>query len=94
MRKIDGLFVAIGIVIGGFLTWYAYYCNSHREATRISEFLYVLLFPPSIGLMFTENATVLEQTFIVSMVIAANGLLYGTVAVALREMFSKRESQK
>ena len=91
MRKIDSLFVATGIAIGGFLTWYAYYCNSHRDATRINEFLYLLLFPPSIGLMVTENATVLGQAIVVSIVIAANGALYGLVSVALRKIFSKRE---
>jgi hypothetical protein len=87
MRKIDGLFVLIGIAIGGFLTWYAYYCNSHREAARINEFVYLLLFPPSIGLMVTENATVPGQVLIVSIVVAANGALYGLLSVAFRKIF-------
>jgi hypothetical protein len=91
MRKIAGLFVVIGIAIGGFLTWYAYYSNSHREAARINEFVYLLLFPPSIGLMVTENATVPGQVIIVSIVVAANGALYGVVYLALREMFRSRD---
>jgi uncharacterized membrane protein YgaE (UPF0421/DUF939 family) len=86
-RKIVGLFVVIGMAIGGFLAWYAYYSNSHREATRINEFVYLLLFPPSIGLMVTENATVPGQVIIVSIVVLANGALYGLVYLVLREMF-------
>jgi hypothetical protein len=88
MKRIDHLFVLIGIGVAGFLTWYAYYSNSHREATRINEFVYLLLFPSSIGLMVTENATVPGQVLIVSIVVAANGALYGLVSVAFRKMFS------
>jgi len=87
MRKIDRLFVLSGLAVAGFLTWYAYYSNSHREATKINELVYLLLFPPSIGLMVTESATLIGQVIIVSIVVAANGALYGLVSVVVRKMF-------
>jgi hypothetical protein len=88
MRRIDHLFVLIGITVAAFLTWYAYYSNSHREVTRINELVYLVLFPPSIGLMVTENASEWGQAVIVSVVVAANGALYGLLSVACRKMFS------
>jgi hypothetical protein len=88
MKKIDLLFVLIGMAVAGLLTWYAHYSNSHSEAARLNDFVYLLLFPPSIGLMVTENATVVGQVLIVSIVVAANGALYGLVSIAFRKMFS------
>jgi hypothetical protein len=90
IKKIDQLFVLIGLAVASFLTWYAYYSNSHREAVRISEVVYLLLFPSSIGLMVTENATSMGQTIIVSIVVAVNGALYGSTSVLVRKIFSER----
>jgi hypothetical protein len=78
----------VGVAVGVFLTWYAYYSNSHREATRINEFVYLLLFPPSIGLMVTENASLAGQVIIVFIVVVANGLLYGLASAGIRKIFS------
>lgn len=74
-------------MVAGLLTWYAYFSNSHREATKLSEWVYLVLFPPSIGLMVTENATVAGQVIIVSIVVAANGVLYGLVSLITRNVF-------
>jgi hypothetical protein len=87
MKRIDCLFAVIGIVVAGFLTWYAYYSNSHREAARISELIYILLFPPSIGLMVTENASAASQALIISVVVAANGAIYGLGSMIARKIF-------
>ena len=89
MKRIDGLFALLGAAIGGFLTWYAYYCNSHVEAKRVSELAYLILFPPSVGLMVTENASPLGQVTIVFMVVAANAALYGSVSIILRKFLSR-----
>jgi hypothetical protein len=50
------------------LTRYAYYSNLHQDAPRLSDLVYLLLCPPSIGLMATENASVPGQAFIVTVV--------------------------
>jgi hypothetical protein len=86
MKKIDQFFALVGIAVGAFLTWYAYYSNSHREVTRINEFIYLLLFPSSIGLMVTENASLSGQVIIVFIVVAANGFLYGLASAAVRKI--------
>jgi hypothetical protein len=88
MKKIDRVFVLVGIAVGAFLTWYAYYSNSNVEATRINELVYLFLFPPSIGLMVTENASLSGQVIIVLIVVAANGFLYGLASAAIRKIFS------
>jgi hypothetical protein len=87
VRKIDWSFALVGLTVAGLLTWYAYYSSSHREAKKISELVYLVLFPPSIGLMVTENATVAGQVIIVSIVVAANGVLYGLVSMIARNVF-------
>jgi hypothetical protein len=88
MKRIDKFIVLVGIAVGAFLTWYAYYSNSHREVTRINEFVYLVLFPPSIGLLVTENASSSGQVIIVLIVVAANGFLYGLASAAIRKIFS------
>jgi hypothetical protein len=91
MRKIDALFAVLGVAIASFLTWHAYYAGYHREVARINESVYLVFFPPSIGLMVTENATKAGQVFIVLIVVAANGVLYGLVCLVLRNVFGQRE---
>jgi len=88
MKRIDRVLVLVGIAVGASLTWYAYYSNSRVEATRINELVYLLLFPPSIGLMVTENASLSGQVIIVLIVVAANGFLYGLGSAAIRKIFS------
>ncbi len=87
MKRIDYLFFLIGSLIAGFLTWHAYYSNSHREAAKISELVYILLFPPSIGLMVTEKASPASQALIISMVVATNGAIYGLGSMIARKIF-------
>jgi hypothetical protein len=87
MRKIDQFFILIGLVVGGFLTWHSYYSNSHREAAKINELIYILLFPPSLGLMATENASEASQALIISIVVAANGAIYGLGSMIVRKVF-------
>jgi hypothetical protein len=88
MKRIDKFFALVGIAVGSFLTWYAYYSNSHREVTRISDFVYLLLCPSSIGLMVTENPSLSGQVIIVLIVVAANGFLYGLASVVIRKILS------
>ncbi len=87
MKRTDYLFFLIGLFVAGFLTWYAYYSNSHREAARISALIYILLFPPSIGLMVTEKASPASQALIISIVVAANGAIYGLASMIARKIF-------
>jgi hypothetical protein len=87
MNRIDRLGGLIGMAVAALLTWYAYYSNSHPNATRLSELAYILLFPSSIGLMATENATVLSQAIIVAIVIFANGGFYALLSAILRTAF-------
>jgi hypothetical protein len=90
MRRVDVFFAVLGVAIGGFLTVYAYYSNSHSAAARISETVYLTLFPPSIGLMATENAATLGQVVIVSILVSLNGVLYGCVSALVGTLFGKR----
>jgi hypothetical protein len=91
MRKFDVIAAAIGVVVASLLTWSAYYSNSHGGEGKISESVFLLLFPSSLGLMATENASVVEQATIVSIVVAINGIIYGSVSFALRAMFGKNQ---
>ena len=93
MKTIDGLFAGIGVIVAGFLTWHAYYSNLHREIKHIDELFYIVLFPPSIGLMVTENASRWDQVFIVLVVVLANGALYGIVSILVREIFGTKQSR-
>ena len=94
MNKIDRIGALIGMAVAALLTAYAYYSNSHRGSPRIDELVYLVLFPPSIGLMATENASPLSQAFIVTVVVAANGGFYALVAAVLREMAGSRPRTK
>ena len=93
MKKIDWLLVAIGMAVAGFLTWHAYYSNSHREVPHIDEFFYIVFFPPSIGLMVTENAGKAGQAVIVFIVVAANGGLYAVVGKVIRAALRSRQEK-
>jgi len=52
----------------------------------MNEFIYIVFFPSSLGLMVTENASKVSQVFIVLAVVGANGLLYCLAAKAVRSM--------
>lgn len=94
MNKTDRLGALVGIAVAGLLTSYAYYFNSHRDAPRIDDLVYLVLFPPSIGLMATENASVLGQVFIIAVVVAANGGFYALVTAILRGLFGSGRSTR
>lgn len=89
MKKIDAFIGLFGLFVGGLLTAYAYYSNSHSGAPRISETIYLIFFPPSIGLMVTENASVLGQVVIVSILVGLNAVLYGCISIVVRTIFGK-----
>jgi hypothetical protein len=89
LRKFDLIAAAIGVAVASLLTWSAYYSNSHGGRGKISESVFLVLFPSSLGLMATENASVLGQVTIVLIVVAVNGVLYGLVSVVWRAIFSK-----
>jgi hypothetical protein len=89
MRKLDLVAATIGVVLASALTWSAYYSNSHGGRWKIGEAVFLTLFPPSLGLMATENASVFGQVVIVLMVVALNGFLYGALSIILRTVFSK-----
>jgi len=84
MKKIDWWFVAIGLAVASFLTWHAYYANAHPGVAQFDELIYIVFFPPSIGLMATENASKVGQVIIVLILVGLNGLLYCLVAKAVR----------
>ena len=89
MNKTDQRFAFIGMAIAAALTWYAYYSNSHPKAPRLDDLVYIVLFPPSIGLMATERASALSQAFIVTMVIAANGGWFAFLSAVGRKIFKR-----
>jgi FtsH-binding integral membrane protein len=93
MKKIDWLFAGIGLAVASFLTWHAYYANAHRDVAQINEYIYIVFFPPSLGLMVTENASKAGQMFIVLTVVGANGFLCCLVAKAVRHMFRLGEGR-
>jgi hypothetical protein len=86
MKKFEWLFASIGLAIASFLTWHAYYANAHPHVAQFNEVIYIVFFPPSLGLMVTENASRAGQVIIVLTVVGANGLLYFLVAKLLRAM--------
>jgi FtsH-binding integral membrane protein len=93
MKKIDWLLAGIGLAVASFLTWHAYHANAHRDVAQINEYIYIVLFPPSLGLMATENASKAGQVFIVLTVVSANGFLYCLVAKAVRHMLRLGEGR-
>jgi FtsH-binding integral membrane protein len=86
MRKIFLRFALLGSAVAAALTEYAYYSNLHRNAPRLGDSVYIIMCPPSIFLMLTERASVPAQMLIVTVVVILNGLLYGTVALVLRDL--------
>jgi hypothetical protein len=84
MKTIDWLFASIGVAVASFLTWHTYYANAHPGVAQFNEFIYMVFFPPSLGLMVTENASKAGQVIIVLMVLGANGLLYCLAAKVVR----------
>ncbi len=91
MKRIDKTFVVLGMVIAGFLTWYAGYSNSHTSSANLGWFTYVALCPSSIFLMLTENAkTAWEEALIIAVVVVSNGALYGAVCFTVREFMQTR----
>jgi hypothetical protein len=84
MPKMDRIFALVGVCVSGLLTWYAYCSNGHPQAPRLSAFVYLLLFPSSICLMLTENASPPSQALIVAFAIFANGGLYALISALLR----------
>ena len=87
MHKTDRLAALLGVVVGLALTSYAYYSNSHPHAPKPNELVYILLFPPSIGLMATENASTTAHVIIVAGVAAANGGYFALLSAILRGLF-------
>jgi hypothetical protein len=81
---VDRLFALVGVAVGGFLTWYAYHSNTHPQAPRVSELVYLLLFPSSICLMLTERASTFSQAIIVAFALFANGGFYALISAVLR----------
>ena len=84
MNKIDRVGALVGMVVGASLTWYAYHSNSHPQAPKINEIAYLLLFPSSICLMATENASRLGQVLVIAVAVFANGGFYALLAAILR----------
>jgi hypothetical protein len=87
MHKTDRLAALLGIVVGLALTFYAYYSNSHPQAPKVADWVYLLLFPPSIGLMATENASTFGRAIIIAGVAAANGGYFALLSAILRGLF-------
>jgi hypothetical protein len=90
MHKTDRLFALVGMAVGAALTWYAYYSNSHPQAPKLGDFVYLVLFPPSIGLMATENANKFVEAIVIAAVVAANGGWFAFLSAAGRKIFSSR----
>ncbi len=91
MEKTFLRFAPIGMAVAAALTGYSYYSNLHRNALPLGEFVYLLLCPPSFFLMATENASLPGQIFIVTVVVLLNGCLYGTVALILGNLFTRKD---
>ena len=70
-----GLGVAVGLAILGYLLGPA--------AVYKLDVLYLILWPPSIGLMATENSTARHRVLIILFLCAMNGVLYFGVAFIL-----------
>jgi len=49
------------------------------------QIVYVILFPPSLGLMAADSAGWLEQALLAGIAVAANGLCYALAARAGRK---------
>lgn len=81
----------IGIGVAAALTGYSYYSNLHQDALQLGKLVYLLLCPPSFFLMLTENASLLGQILIVTVVVFLNGCLYGTVALILGNLFTRKD---
>lgn len=90
MRRFELIAAATGVVIAALLTWSAYYSNSHNGAWKISELVFLVLFPSSLGLMVTENASAFGQAVIVLMVVVVNGVYYGLISAVVRAIFFKK----
>ncbi len=88
MDKMDRLAFLVGVVIAGLLTWIAY--HSHSGPTRARDLVYLLLFPPSVGYMATDNATRIDRVFIVIFALTSNGLLYWLALRLLRKLIRHR----
>ena len=86
MSRIDKLSFGIGILVAIILTLASYYSNSHPGSTKISDTVFVILFPPSVGLMVTENAGRTEQIMVVVLLVIANGGLYWLISVLVRKL--------
>jgi putative effector of murein hydrolase LrgA (UPF0299 family) len=74
------------MLVATLLTWNAYYSNSHPATTKISESVFLILFPPSVGLMATENASKPEQIMIVVLLVIGNGGLYWLISFLVRKL--------
>jgi hypothetical protein len=90
LNRIDKSFVVLGMLIAGFLTWYAGYENSHPGSPDPVWFTYIVLCPSSIFLMLTENATKWGEAIIITVVIVSNGALYGAACISVRERMQRR----
>jgi hypothetical protein len=90
MKKPELVPIGLGIAVASFLTWHAYYSNSHHTP-QISEIVYLVLFPGSIGFMAADNASPFEQIFIVLLLVSVNGALYWVAWLLLRNLFDWAE---
>jgi hypothetical protein len=76
---------ATGAAVATVLTLCAY--RFHPDPTGVVPLLCLVLFPPSLGFMAAEHATSLQRVVIAIIAVAANGALYGFVALMARKMF-------
>lgn len=84
-------FAAVGFGIAILLTGLAYYQNSHNTYYGLDG-LYLVLFPPSVGLMATERAGILGQIVVVVIVSIQNAVLYGLVGLGIGKLRTKMKA--
>ena len=89
--KCGAWFAGVGFAIAIFLTWLAYYQNSHNVYYGLDG-VYLLLFPPSVGLMATENAGVVGQVVTVAFVSLLNAALYGVIGLGVGKLRAKMKA--
>jgi hypothetical protein len=88
MKTIDKIFALLGIIVGALLLAYTYYANAHGGVSSAMQNVYLLLFFPSFGLIATDSASPLEQIIVGVAVVAANGVLYGVICIAIHKLVS------
>lgn len=89
MSKMPMWFAVVGFGAALILVFYAFFSTANPSAPQLDPLVYIILCPPSLGLMATEHLHTLGRIVVSVFIVLANSCVYGAVGLGL-ELLKKK----